>query len=200
MSTRIKLSVFLLLGVISVGCITINNPPQNANLSAPPPVTSGERPTTVSPPWEMGKANTALYYFITDEELGGGESKRGYQNNFKGAVARGLSLADVLSQHERLYGAPVAFIGTVGAMHRIDFDEGRATMAGLAVTSDGTSIDGVVTVVTPYTPHLTNGDVGLVIGYVGDKPLQLGETTTAFVVARGILTPEEAIRYGLKKK
>lgn len=198
-STRIKLCVSLLLSALSLGCITINNPPQNTSQSTPTPVTSGERSSTAPPPWEMSEPNAILYNFIKDEQLGGGESKRGFQNNVKGAVSRGLTLNDVLSQHEQLYGAPVVFLGTVGGMHRVYFDEGRATMAGVAVTSDDKTIDGMITVITPYTPRLTNGDLGLVVGYVGDKPLQVGDMTTAFVVARGILTAEEASRYGLKR-
>ena len=199
-STRIKLCVSLLSIALSLGCITINNPPQNTSQSTPTPVTSGESSSTAPPPWEMSEPNAILYNFIKDEQLGGGESKQGFQNNVKGAVNRGLTLNDVLSQHEQLYGAPVIFLGTVGGMHRVYFDEGRATMAGVAVTSDGNTIDGMVTVVTPYTPRLTNGDLGLVVGYVGDHPLRVGDMTTAFIVARGILTAEETRRFGLKNK
>lgn len=205
MLTKILLPLSLLSSTLLLGCITINTPPQSESpggsntqniQDAPVQPPSNSPHSTARLAWEMSEPNAVLYNFIKDEQLGGGESKHGFQNNFKGAVNRSLTLNDVLSQHEQLYGAPVIFLGTVGGMHRIYFDEGRATMAGVAVTSDGTNIDGMITVVTPYTPRLTNGDVG----YVGDKPLQLGETTSAFVVARGILTPEEAIRYGLKKK
>jgi hypothetical protein len=142
--------------------------------------------------WEMSEGNATLYNFITGL---GGQSRRAIENNLVGAANRGLKYEEIVSSPGQYYSAPAMFGGLVGAIHKINFDKGRAYILGI-FTLDGNNH--LVAVVCPFKPHVANGDTGMVIGYVADSNIKVNGETLPLVIARVVLTEKEGRQYAAK--
>lgn len=178
-------------GIAKRGSTSAPSSPTPAQpVPAPPsPKADGELSSLT---WQMSEGNATIYNFIVGL---GGDSRSAIIDNMVGAANRGLKYEEIISQPGKYYLAPVMFGGVIGAIHKINFDNGRAYMMGI-YTLDGSNH--LVAVVCPFKPHVANGSTGMIVGYVADANIQVNGETLPLVIARAVLSEKEARQYAAK--